>query len=212
MSESLPKPIRAYVRSFVARKRTYALLKATGIALTIGIGWTIFACALDRWLQLSSAIRAGLLTVGALAVAVVLAPAIARLLRRRVDWVGVAGEIEKANPQFGERLRTVISQLTEREEYRGSPQMLEYLLEQVSRQAQEHRPRFAWKPAVLPWGIALCILIVAAGLWRVTGADSRLLLTRFVRPMNDVAPVTSTQIRVDPGNDRVLRGKTLVIR
>src|SRR5678816_2840825 len=89
MTSTLPSPIRAYVRAFVARKRTYALLKAVGEALAIAIGWTILACALDRWLQLSSVIRFVLLGIGILAVTVVLAPAIARLLRRRIDWVGV---------------------------------------------------------------------------------------------------------------------------
>src|SRR6266568_6887675 len=128
MSENLPKPIRAYVGSFVARKRAYAMLKAIGTALAVGLGWTIIACALDRWLQLSSAMRVAFLTMGALAVAIILMPALARLLRRRLDWVGVADEIEKVNPQFGERLRTVISQQLERQEYRGSPQMLDYLL------------------------------------------------------------------------------------
>src|SRR5688572_25316066 len=142
MSESLPRPIRSYVRSFVARKRVYALLKAVGIALAIGVGWTIIACALDRWLGFSSIVRVGFLGVGALAVVVVLLPAVGRLLKRRIDWVGVADEIEKANPQFGERLRTVISQLMERQEYRGSPQMLEHLVDEVCRQAERERPRF----------------------------------------------------------------------
>src|SRR4051794_17551432 len=109
MTSTLPKPIRAYVRGFVARKRAYALLKASGEALAIAIGWTVLACALDRWLQLSSPFRIALLVIGALAVSIVLGPAIARLLRSRIDWVGVADDIEKANPQFGERLRTVIS-------------------------------------------------------------------------------------------------------
>src|SRR5258706_12032468 len=166
MSDSIPKPIRAYVRSFVARKRAYALLKAIGIALAVALGWTIFACALDRWRQPSTAMRVVLLTIGALMIATILAPALARLLRRQLDWVGVADEIEKANPQFGERLRTVISQQMERQEYRGSPQMLDYLLEQVSRQAQQHRPRFAWKSLAFPWAIAICLVIVAGALWR----------------------------------------------
>src|SRR3954468_22225121 len=72
MTSALPKPIRAYVRAYVARKRAYALLKAMGEALAIAIGWTILACALDRWLQLSSLIRFALLVIGALAAAVVL--------------------------------------------------------------------------------------------------------------------------------------------
>src|SRR5947207_2344307 len=134
MTSTLPKPIRAYVRAFVVRKRVYALLKSLGEALAIAVGWTILACALDRWLQLSSALRVALLVIGLLAVGVVLGPALARLLRRRIDWVGVADDIEQANPQFAERLRTVISQLLEREQYRGSPQMLDYLVDQVSQQ------------------------------------------------------------------------------
>src|SRR6185436_10482181 len=113
--------------------------------------------------------------------------------------------------QFGERLRTVISQLLERQQYRGSPQMLDFLVDQVSQQAQQDRPRFAWKRLALPWAVALCFLAVAGGLWGISAADSRRLLARFVRPTTDVAPVTSTQIRVDPGNDRTLRGKTLVV-
>src|SRR6185295_19272620 len=130
MSESLPPPIRSYVRSYVARKRAYAMLKALGEAAAIAVGWTLLSCAVDRWLQLSSATRVALLVIGGLAVAMILAPALARALRRRVDWVGVADDIERANPQFGERLRTVISQLLERQQYRGSPQMLDFLVDQ----------------------------------------------------------------------------------
>jgi hypothetical protein len=90
--------------------------------------------------------------------------------------------------------------------------MLDYLLEQVSRQAQEHRPRFAWRRLALPWAVALCLIIVAGGLWRMSAPDGKLLLSRLVHPLNDIAPVTSTQIRVEPGNERFLRGKTLVVR
>src|SRR5436190_14354798 len=212
MADCLPKPIRSYLRGFVARKRIYTSIKALGVALAIAIGWTIMACALDRWLGLGSGIRAALLTIGCLAVALVVGPALARLLRPTIDWVGVADEIEKTNPQFGERLRTVISQLLERQEYRGSPQMLDYLLAQVSQQAQEHRPKFSWKPLLLPWAVALFLLLAAGGIWRSASADSRLLLARFVRPTADVAPVTSTQIAIEPGNDRIMRGKTLVVR
>ncbi|HEV8606178.1 MAG TPA: hypothetical protein VGQ99_12470 [Tepidisphaeraceae bacterium] len=212
MSASLPKPIRTYLRSFIARQRAYALLRAMGIAMGIALAWAIVACAVDRWLQLSPGIRLALLGMGAIAVAVVLAPPLGRLLRRRTDWVGVADEIEKANPDFGERLRTVISQLLEKQEYRGSPQMLDYLVEQVSRQAAEHRPRFAWKPIALPWAIALCLLIVAAGLWRISSPNGPLLLSRLVRPLNGTTAVTSTLIRIEPGNERLLRGKTLVVR
>ena len=212
MNESVPKPIRSYVRSFIARKRAYALLKAIGLALAIAIAWAMIACAVDRWLGLSSGIRLVLLAIGVLALAVILAPPLGALLRRRIDWIGIADEIEGTNPQFGERLRTVISQLVERQEYRGSPQMLDYLLEQVSRQAREHRPRFAWKPMLLPWAVAICLFTVAAGLWRLSSPDAPLLLARFVRPMREFAPVTTTQIRVEPGNDRLLRGKTLVVR
>ena len=132
----------------------------------------IMACALDRWLGLGSGIRAALLTIGCLAVALIVGPALARLLRPTIDWVGVADEIEKTNPQFGERLRTVISQLLERQEYRGSPQMLDYLLAQVSQQAQEHRPKFSWKPLLLPWAVALCLILAAGGIWRSASADS----------------------------------------
>ena len=38
MSASLPKSIEPYVRSFVARKRAYALLKAMGVAYAQGFG------------------------------------------------------------------------------------------------------------------------------------------------------------------------------
>src|SRR5439155_14834516 len=103
----------------MACTRAYAMLKAIGLALAIAIAWTVIACAVDRWLGLSSGIRLVLLGIGALAVAIILAPALGTLLRRRIDWVGIADEIEGTNPQFGERLRTVISQLLERQEYRG---------------------------------------------------------------------------------------------
>src|SRR5688572_23557303 len=113
MSESLPKPIARYVRGFVARQRLHALLWALGVALALAVAWTLMATLLDRWLALAGEIRLGLLIIGGAGVAFILLRALWKLVWRRTDWVRVADEIERSNPHFGERLRTVISQRSE---------------------------------------------------------------------------------------------------
>src|SRR5688572_32811308 len=35
-------------------------------------------------------------------------------------------------------------------------------------QAERERPRFAGGALALPWAVALCLLVVAAGLWRIS--------------------------------------------
>src|SRR5579859_3128451 len=105
---SLSPTIRDYLDGFVVRSRRAALARSAGAALAACGGWAVLWCVADRFLQLPQAVRLiGLLGAVALALAIVVRPLMS--LRRRVDWVRAAWEVERGNPEFGQRLITVTS-------------------------------------------------------------------------------------------------------
>src|SRR5207302_299794 len=124
-----------YVYGFVTRDRRLSLLRGLGMAVALLLAWTLVCCAVDRFAQLSPVLRLVLLISGLASAAAVLIGPVRAALRREVDWVGVAGRIERYNPQFAQRLVTVTSRLIGRPEYRGSDEILDHLLHEVDRQA-----------------------------------------------------------------------------
>src|SRR5439155_15859268 len=110
-ASALPPDVSAYVSDFVARGRRQAMLRATGIAAALFTAWGLTCCLADRLLQLPAAVRAAMLAAGLVTAALVLARPIRAILRRRVDWLQAAAEIERHDPRFGQRLLTVTARL-----------------------------------------------------------------------------------------------------
>jgi hypothetical protein len=213
MTAPLPPPILEYVRDFVARRRRIALLRAGAIAIALALALLVATCLLDRWLQLPSGLRLALLLSGAAAFLIILLRPLRLVLRSRLDWLEAADEIESATPIFGQRLRTVVSQLMEQSQYRGSPAMIDQLLAEVTATAQSHRPRRAeaWRRLALPWG-AVAILVACMLILRlVPNLGMPTLIARFLRPLSPIPAVTTTRITLD-ARTQLPRGETLSIR
>src|SRR4051812_17816454 len=99
MKAEIPKSILQYLQGYVARQRWRALLSGVGWALVIGVGWGLLACGMDRWMGLNAPLRMVLLIIGGIAiVATIVAGMVAAM--RKIDWVGVADEIERRNLEF----------------------------------------------------------------------------------------------------------------
>ena len=113
---SLPMPIRSYVRKFVARRRASALATAAAQGVAFAGAWLIIGGLLDRFLQLPGGLRLAMLLAGMGGIILILAPRVWSAIRLGREWIHAAEEIERVNPAFAERLRTVVSQLLERSE------------------------------------------------------------------------------------------------
>src|SRR4051794_18239457 len=131
--EAIPISISSYVRRFVARRRWLALLRAAGVATAGTLGWMLLICALDRGLALPPVVRLMALLAVILAAGVVIHRPLVYFLQRRFDWIAAAVEMERVQPALGERLVTVISQWLAPPAQRGSPQLLNELSEEITR-------------------------------------------------------------------------------
>ena len=207
----LPPEVRGYVRRFVNRRRRLALLKALGLAVAFALSWMLLWCMADRLIAFPGRLRLALLVIGAAAVTVLLARPLRGALRRRIDWIEAAGQIESRNTVFAQRLQTLTSQLLSRPEHRGSEEILDHLAQQVSEQAAAEMPRrlIPWRLVLRPWITAGLLTGLTAGLMQVPWLDLPTLMRRFARPLAAIAPVTTTRLIVQPGNIDIPQGQPL---
>src|SRR5262245_57108471 len=115
MSAALPIAIQNYLRGFVARRRLTAIVMGLGCAVAFALTWILLACLADRFLQLRSWMRMGLLITGSVGVAAIFFLFLRRIVSRSFDWTWAAEAIEQRNPRFAQRLQTVVSQFGERQ-------------------------------------------------------------------------------------------------
>src|SRR5690242_6402388 len=127
-----PPQIRRYLGDYVARSRRVGVLRAGLVTVAFAVAWTLLVALVDRAFALPAWARVGLLGFEAFGVIVILARPIRSALRRRVDWVKASAESERRNSSLGQRLVTVTSQLLTPADYRGSPQMIDALVAEVS--------------------------------------------------------------------------------
>src|SRR5688572_4465855 len=127
-----PAPIRRYLGDYVARSRRLRVVRAGLVTLAFAVAWTLVVALVDRSFALPAWVRVGLLVVQAAGAVAILSGPIRCALRRRVDWVEASVEIERRNAALGQRLVTVTSQLLAPAGYRGSPQMIDALMAEVS--------------------------------------------------------------------------------
>lgn len=203
---TLPPSLLSYVSDFVARARKHALRRAVGLACAVFVAWALACCVADRFLHVPPAVRAAMLGVGLAAVAVILFTPLRALFRRRLDWVQAAAEVERHNPNFAQRLVTVTSRLLGPPEHRGSDDLLYRLLSDVDREAASRGGRRAvpaGTSAALPWVALLALITLAIALSRVEGLGLPRLALRFLAPLADVEPVTTTRIMVSPGHAKL---------
>ena len=207
---ALPDSVHAYVSDFVARGRRMAMWRGAGLALAVFVGWGLACCLLDRVFHFSSAVRVVLLGVGLSAAALILARPARALLRRRLDWLEAAVEVERHNPRFAQRLVTVTTRLLGPAEHRGSDEMLYRLLSEVDRETAGRRASPAgFVRVTYPWIAALAFLAAGVGLSRLDDLGLPRLALRFAAPLADIEPVTTTRLKVTPGDMSLVQSEPL---
>jgi hypothetical protein len=209
-----PSPIRRYLSDFVAKSRRIRVVRAGLIALGFVLAWTLLIGLIDRFTALSTWIRAIFLLVEGTGVVAIMTAPIRAALRRRVDWVEASQQIERHNSTLGQRLVTITSQLLAPAGYRGSAQMLDALVGQVSGEISSFRAGHlvGWRAIIRPALLALALLALFAALWSFSWLNLPQLIARQIRPLSSISPVSTTQIDVTPTNARVAEHAALPIK
>jgi hypothetical protein len=214
-----------------------ALGRAMGRALSTFIAWMLLWCLLDRAAQFDGFVRLAALGVGTVLSAVWLIPLL-RVVGRQCDWVDAAAEAERRTGRFGQRLVTVTSRLLGASNYRGSDQMLIRLAREVDDQIAAERAgeksrkagwlgHVAWwrrgrlsqvgaarrgrLPVPGPWVACMMLLLSTGALAAVPGLGLAQLSARFFLPLAAIAPVTTTQLAVKPGDCDVVQSQPVTI-
>jgi hypothetical protein len=203
---------RTYLDDFIVRSRRVALLRRLAMALCVFLMWAIVCCIVDRFAHLPGIVRLAALCAGIIALAVLVTPSLLAF-RRRADWKSVAVEIERQNPRFGQRLITVTSRVLGAATYRGSDEILLRLVREVDDEvtAEGSRNPAAVRGVVAPSAVLILLAVSIAGLWQVPALKANQLATRFMLPLEDIPPVTTTQLVVLPGDHDVLQSQPLTI-
>lgn len=208
-----PTPIRRYLGDFVARNRRIRVARAALIALALVLAWTLIVGWIDRFFPISGWARGALLAGELLAAAGILAGPLRDALRRPIDWIDASQEIERRNHSLGQRLVTVTSQLLAPASYRGSAQILDALVQQVSDEiATAPRVKLTdWRTLARPAIAATTLTLATGGLWGLSWLHLPQLIDRQMRPFADTLPVTTTQIEVTPAGASVRERELLTI-
>ena len=209
----LPPNLMSYFGDFVAHSRRQALRSAGGTAASALLAWALACCVADRIFQLAAPIRAGLLGAGLAAAAAIMFKPVRTMLRRRLDWLATAAEIERHDPAFSQRLLTVVSQVLGPARHRGSDDLVYRLLSDVERRAAACPPvrGTANRSVLLPWLAFGCLAAFWVGLTRVDALGLPRLAARFLIPFAGIEPVTSTHVTVAPGDTRLTQSQALSV-
>jgi hypothetical protein len=209
----LPYQIERYLDRFATRRRWQAMVRAAGVAAAVTIAWTLAWCTIDRLVALPAAMRAVALAVNVGAVASILARPVRRWFGAG-DAVGVATEVERREPAFAQRLETVTSRALGRSEWRGSDQLLAALADDVAAEAGRRDPAalLPWRAAMAAWAAVIGLAVFMLALSQSAWLDLPTLLRRYAMPVADVRPVTTTRLRVLPGDLFIHEGDTLRVR
>ena len=210
---ALPPDVLSYVGDFVTRARRHAMVRAAAVATASFLAWALVCCLTDRLLQLPSAVRAAMLVAGLLAGALIVARPLRSILRRRIDWVQAAAELERRDPRFGQRLLTVTARLLGPAEHRGSDDLLYRLLSDVVVETRGRRPApaIARRSIVVPLLALAGVLALAAWLSGVESVGLPRLAARFILPLADLDPVTTTRLVVAPAGGQILQSQPLSV-
>ena len=147
----LPEPIARYIDRFVARRRLIRLLRGVARVALVTIVWTLAWCVVDRLLALTPAARAMLLAANvAIGTGILVRPLLAMLRPADVDVA--AAEIERRQPRFAQRLRTVTSRRGDGRAYGSSRELLDALAQQLAADVRDDDPvkLLSWRPVLKP--------------------------------------------------------------
>ena len=209
---TLPPTIRTYLREFVLRARAIALVRASAMALAGFTAWLVVCCVIDRYFQLHWALRLAALIAGGGAALVMLLPRLLALARP-ANLVSAAAAVERQNPRFGQRLLTVTSRLLGAADYRGSDEILIRLAREVGDQVAAERTGHLVRLRGVAGPLAACMLLalLCVALARAPSLRFARLAARFVDPLADIPPVTTTTLDVTPGDCDVTQSQPLTL-
>lgn len=213
VAPQLPRPVASYLVRFVARRRAQRVAWFAGFAALLTMVWALAWCLADRALGLDGTIRAGALAVNLVGMIALLGRPVLRLWATP-DLPRAAGEVERREPAFRERLRTLASRAAGPVAYAGSGELLSALATEVTAQVAQRRPGelLPWGPSLRPWIGCGLLGLLWGGLAMIPVLDLPRLARRYARPLADVPAAATTRLWITPGDARVQQGGALRVR
>jgi hypothetical protein len=210
----LPAPIARYIDRFVARWRWQRLARAAARALLFTIVWTLAWCIIDRLITLDAAARATAGAINLAAIVIILArPALAML--RHADPNIAAAEIERREPTWSQRLRTITSRLADGGSETGfSRELLDTLSQQVADEVRDKNPAalLSWRRVVRPALACGVWLLIAGAMSFSSWLELPTLVRRYVLPLSVTPAVKTTRIIATPGDAEITQGEPLRVQ
>ena len=210
---ALSPGISRYLDDYVARLRRVSLVRATGWAVTLFLGWMILCCLADRFIHLPMSVRMFALGIAIATCLTLIVPKVVALWLP-TDLLAAAGAVEQRDSRFQQRLVTVASRSLGAADYRGSDEILSILMRQVGQEiaAKPSNQFVSPQPALLSWFVCMALVIANIALLRVANLRYADLAIRFLNPLTHVPAVTTTQLAVSPGDLDIVQSQPLVIR
>jgi hypothetical protein len=190
---------------YVLRNRLVSLVRAIGVAVAVFLAVMIAELILDRLFALARPVRVIVFAIDATVIIGIVVPRAAALVRR-FNPVAAAIAIESRTPAFDQRLVTVVSQP-------GTGLLIDQLRRDVECLIEQRdvHPRLEIKPLLQPWVAGLVMSLLFALLWTMPRMAMPSLLSRFVHPLEDIAPATATRLTVRPGDIAVPEDKSVTV-
>ncbi len=207
---ALPPDLRNRIAAVAHRVRRLRFLRGLGllcVVLALGFGAALLA---DYFLDLSSAVRVGVVCAwGGLGLVVFFAGLVLPLMRR-FDAAALAAVIEEKYPDLGERLTTSVELADGNDDFHGAPELIADLMRDTEARTRglNFRPAVSAKSARRAVGAAVAVLalvVCPAVVWPGQYAD---LAQRFFRPW-----VTPPAFAIDaaPKESFAARGRPLTL-
>jgi hypothetical protein len=212
----LPPAIRDYLAALAARRQRLSLLRAVGSAISLALAHAIAFCVIDRVIRLPGEVRLVSLMANVTIAILIVARPLWHWARGPAasDWIATSELAERQDSGWKGQLSTVTSRLLGPQRYIGSDAILNEVTDGASARAAGVNPQLLLptRLALVPWAVAGLLALATVAALPNDWLNLPRLAARYVMPLSQLGPVTSTRLTVLPGSVRLPQGEGLTIR
>ena len=187
----------------------------TGFAIVLTGGVVVFAgeAVVDWLMPLPSFVRIALLTVGAAVTCYLLYKYLIQPLRASLTLRDIALNVERNHPNLEDRLVSAIEFGNRESTDPIEAHMLQRLLEDTTQRTEgiDFKATIDHSRTRKHVGIAALVLVGCCVVTLLFPTEIHTSLLRVLVPWEKTDPILTTKLTVEPGNARILRGKSLPI-
>ncbi len=146
----LPTQLMELLRGIRRRARMLSVLQGAGRVLAVAAGLLLGVVLLDYLLNLPASVRVGVMLLAGVVVGWMLGRRVVRPVVKRISLDEVAGRLELAFPQFGDRLRSTVDFLSDPKGAHAAES--EAMRQRVIQETTELARKVEWRRAVVSRG------------------------------------------------------------